>query len=123
MPCIAHNHSYDLGLVLKEMQVNVNISVLVKQGLKYHSVSVGNLKFLDSMAFMNGSLSSLAKTHIESGLPLKYSKHLIQHLPPEAHSLLLTGKGSSRMQIWLLLSISIILLQEKHPRRRNTTTL
>ncbi|ROT78633.1 hypothetical protein C7M84_002645 [Penaeus vannamei] len=48
---------------------------------------------IGSMAFMNGSLSSLAKTHIESGLLLKYSKRLILHLPPEAHSLLLTGKG------------------------------
>jgi len=66
IPCLAHNHSYDLGLILKEMQVNTKIKILTKQGLRYHSVELNNLKFLDSLAFMNASLSSLAKTHIES---------------------------------------------------------
>ncbi|ROT63529.1 hypothetical protein C7M84_018598 [Penaeus vannamei] len=42
---------------------------------------------------MNASLSSLAKTHIESSRSLRYSKHILRHLPDEAQSLLLTGKG------------------------------
>jgi len=93
IPCLAHNHSYDLGLILKEMQVNTKIKILTKQGLRYHSVELNNLKFLDSLAFMNASLSSLAKTHIESSRSLRYSKHILRHLPDEAQSLLLTGKG------------------------------
>nr|XP_027227780.1 uncharacterized protein LOC113819787 [Penaeus vannamei] len=95
IPCLAHNHSYDLGLILKEMQVNTKIKILTKQGLRYHSVELNNLKFLDSLAFMNASLSSLAKTHIESSRSLRYSKHILRHLPDEAQSLLLTGKGET----------------------------
>ncbi|XP_037774372.1 uncharacterized protein LOC119570884 [Penaeus monodon] len=75
------------------MQANTEIKILAKQGLRYHSVELNNLKFLDSLAFMNAGLNSLASTHIESKRPLRYSKHLVSHLPDEAQSLLLTGKG------------------------------
>lgn len=51
---------------------------------EHHSVEIDNLKFLDSMAFMSTSLSSLATAQIESGRPLKYSNHLVQHPLDEA---------------------------------------
>ncbi|XP_069169288.1 uncharacterized protein, partial [Procambarus clarkii] len=35
--------------------------------------SIGKLKFLDSLAFITGSLSSLAKTHIDSASPLTFT--------------------------------------------------
>lgn len=72
LSCIVHNHSYDLGLVLKEMKQDVRIGIHVKQGLKFYSVKIDKLRFIDSCAFISASLSSLAKSHI------KWSTSLLQ---------------------------------------------
>lgn len=91
LPCIADNHSYDLGLVLKEMEQDLRINIHVKKGLKFYSVKIDE-RFIDRCAFMSASLSSLAKSHIDSRESLYYNKRLIQHVPAKAQELLLTGK-------------------------------
>ena len=98
--CIAHNHSYDLQLILKEATQNVKISVLTKQAMKYHTVSINSLKFIDSFAFYNTSLSKIADLHINSknGQTLKEklpcTHYLLKGYSDEAKLLAMTGKQS-----------------------------
>ncbi|XP_069179599.1 uncharacterized protein [Procambarus clarkii] len=91
---IAHNMSYDMGLILREftMDSNIKSNILMRHGTKYLKVEIGKLKFLDSLAFITGSLSSLAKTHTDSASPLTFTHSMIEGLPKKSHHLLLKGK-------------------------------
>lgn len=82
---IAHNHSYDLGLVLTEMKQGCNIKIHVKQALNFYSANTNNLSFIDSCAFMSASLSSLVKTYIDTGNHWLVANTLssIYHLKPQ----------------------------------------
>ncbi|XP_068240162.1 uncharacterized protein [Palaemon carinicauda] len=67
LPIFAHNSSYDLGLILKELKTKVDITIMTKQGLKIQRMTVGNLVFLDSLAFLGSSLDSLASEYFRDG--------------------------------------------------------
>ncbi|XP_068227372.1 uncharacterized protein [Palaemon carinicauda] len=67
LPVFAHNSSYDLGLILKELKTKVDITIMTKQGLKNQRMTVGNLVFLDSLAFLGSSLDSLASEYFRDG--------------------------------------------------------
>ena len=88
----AHNMSYDMGLLLKSMSQNTPIKILPKEALKMYKVDMGDVRFIDSLAFMNASLDSLSETHIKSGKSLKYTKAMLDYLDEEAQGLLLNGK-------------------------------
>ena len=95
----AHNgNAYDINLILKECddkKINFS-SVLCKTLNKFHSVEVNNsLKFLDSLPFLTSSLDKLAKTHIDSALPLSVTNQILNRrgIPVEVHNLLKEGKG------------------------------
>ena len=96
--CLAHNHSYDLQLVLKEAKQNVNISVLPKQASKYHTVCIDSLKFIDSFAFYSASLAKIADLHINSknGQTLKEklpcTHYLLREYSDQAKHYAMTGK-------------------------------
>ncbi|XP_066955706.1 uncharacterized protein [Macrobrachium rosenbergii] len=90
----AHNMSYDMGLILKELEGNYNIQVQPKSGLKFLSVKINQLLFLDLLQFLSGSLDSVSREHIASGRELTYTHYLLQHLPLEARLKIITGKRS-----------------------------
>ncbi|XP_042858741.1 uncharacterized protein LOC122244830 [Penaeus japonicus] len=92
LPVLIHNMSYDISIILKELTLDIPIQILPNHGLKYYHVRIGDLGFLDTMAFMSGSLASIAKTHIDSGGSLFYSKQMIKALPSASHPHLLSGK-------------------------------
>lgn len=52
LPVLAHNVSYDISIILFELSLDIPI-----QG-----VQIGDLGFLDSMAFMSGGLNSISQT-------------------------------------------------------------
>ncbi|XP_068234177.1 uncharacterized protein [Palaemon carinicauda] len=67
LPVFAHNSSYDLGLIIKELKTKVNITIMTKQGLKIQRMTADNLVFLDSLAFLGSSLDSLASKYFRDG--------------------------------------------------------
>ena len=91
---VAHNHNYDLTLLLSEVQTGTDkIQILPKNSCsKFHRVKIGPLRFIDSMAFMPGSLASLGKQFLEGGNIPKYTSSMLSNVPPNALDLLLTGK-------------------------------
>ena len=94
LTCVAHNSSYDLGLILKNCSLKLRTTILPKAGAgKYYCVRIGPLRFVDSLAFTFGSLSKLANAHIDQNLSLAHSRYLLGHMPNDAQSILLSGKG------------------------------
>ncbi|XP_064106780.1 uncharacterized protein LOC135215755 [Macrobrachium nipponense] len=89
-----HNMSYDLGLILKEMEDDHPIRVQPKNGMKFLSVRINNLLFLDTLQFLSGSLEVLARDHIASGRELTYTHYLLRHLPLQSRLRIITGKHS-----------------------------
>nr|XP_045586319.1 uncharacterized protein LOC123748172 [Procambarus clarkii] len=92
----SHNAAYDLGVLLNELG-NVpkrNVDIMSKDGCKFMKVDIDFLRFMDSLALLNGSLAKLAKEHIDSGKPTTFTLAMLDKVPAEAHNLLLTGKQS-----------------------------
>ena len=55
-------------------------------------VDVSDIVFIDSLAFMSSSLSSLSETHIKSGKSLKSTKAMLDYLAGHVQELLLNRK-------------------------------
>nr|XP_045586236.1 uncharacterized protein LOC123748078 [Procambarus clarkii] len=92
----SHNAAYDLGVLLNELG-NVpkrNVDIMSKDGCKFMKVDIDFLRFMDSLALLNGSLAKLTKEHIDSGKPTTFTLAMLDKVPAEAHNLLLTGKQS-----------------------------
>ncbi|XP_069175223.1 uncharacterized protein [Procambarus clarkii] len=92
----SHNAAYDLGIILKELSKNPHrdVEILTKEGLKFMQVIIGKLKFLDSLALLNGSLGTLASEHVAGKKPTKYTEHILNGVSDEAKALLIKGKQS-----------------------------
>ncbi|XP_069161320.1 uncharacterized protein [Procambarus clarkii] len=92
----SHNASYDLGVILNEMRdrPGSEIDILAKDGFKFMKVDVNNLRFLDSLALLNGSLGRIAKDHIDSGKPTTFTLAMLKGVNKAAIPKLLTGKQS-----------------------------
>ena len=89
-----HNMSYDLGLVLKEMRdAKAEITIHPKTNLKFLSVKIGDLKFVDSLQVMNGSLESLAKQFVDGGNAPRFTHQMVPHLDKKTRECILKGKG------------------------------
>ena len=119
---IAHNGlSFDIMLILKESLKETKFSILPKTTNHFHEVKIDDdLRFIDSRNFLNGSLSTLAKTHIESKFDVPITKNLLNFykVPEEAHELLLKGKGVLPYSYLT----SMEKLREKHlPKRKSFT--
>ena len=91
MPVIVHNLSYDLTLILKEAHPNIEIEVNKKEGFRFYSAKIKNLRFIDSCNMLQGSLSSLASEHIKNRGPLSITKSMLGHLPDDVQNLLLSS--------------------------------
>ncbi|XP_053641949.2 uncharacterized protein [Cherax quadricarinatus] len=88
-----HNMSYDLGIILKELQVDkYEIELHSKQGLRFLKVDIGKVRFQDSLSLLNGSLSTLADQHIKAGKSLKYTEAILKDAPQDVLPLLCKGK-------------------------------
>ncbi|XP_068229528.1 uncharacterized protein, partial [Palaemon carinicauda] len=83
LPVFAHNSSYDLGLILKDIKDKVQISIMTKQGLKIQRMSVGNLIFLDSLAFLGSSLDSLASEYFRDGRKARLTEEMLSGIKNE----------------------------------------
>ncbi|XP_069194044.1 uncharacterized protein [Procambarus clarkii] len=92
----SHNASYDLGVILNEMRdrPGSEIDILAKDGFKFMKVDVNNLRFLDSLALLNGSLGRIAKDHIDSGKPTTFTLTMLKGVNKAAIPKLLRGKQS-----------------------------
>lgn len=85
LPVFAHNCSYDVGLILKELQNKHDFRILTKQGLKIQKLVVDfKLVFMDSLAFLNGSLGNLAKEFFRDGHKAKFCHELLSHIKDAA---------------------------------------
>ena len=95
LPAFAHNASYDLGLILKQMKKNYgNMKVLTKQDHKYLRVNIGDISFQDSLQLMSGSLETLANSYFKDKKVARFTRHMLRHIENESERLeLLTGKG------------------------------
>ena len=89
----AHNMSYDLGLVLKEMEQRQNITIHPKGVSKYMSVKIGNIKFIDSLHFLNGSLERLSRDFLESGKYPKFTNLMLSEYDADVREKIIRGKG------------------------------
>ncbi|XP_069950770.1 uncharacterized protein [Cherax quadricarinatus] len=88
-----HNMSYDLGIILKELNVDkYNVEIHSKQGFKFLKVEIGKVRFQDSLSLLNGSLSTLAEQHIKAGKSLKYTESNLKDVPRDVLPLLCKGK-------------------------------
>ncbi|XP_069176843.1 uncharacterized protein, partial [Procambarus clarkii] len=90
----SHNAAYDLGVILNELSnvPNRKIDIASKDGFKFMKVDIGKLRFMDSLALLNGGLEKLAKEHIKEGKPTTYTSVMLDDVPAAAHHLLKTGK-------------------------------
>ncbi|XP_069176845.1 uncharacterized protein [Procambarus clarkii] len=63
----SHNAAYDLGVILNELSnvPNCKIDIASKDGFKFMKVDIGKLRFMDSLALLNGGLEKLGKEHIK----------------------------------------------------------
>lgn len=85
---IAHNASYDLGILLREGVTSERISILPRQSrLKFHRVRIGNLSFILSV-----EQSLVTNTYIELGGELKYTNAILREYSDKTRSLLTRGK-------------------------------
>ncbi|XP_069187737.1 uncharacterized protein [Procambarus clarkii] len=94
MYTFSHNAAYDLGVILNELSnvPNREIDIASKDGFKFMKVDIGKLRFMDSLALLNGGLEKLAKEHIKEGKPTTYTSVMLDDVPAAAHHLLKTGK-------------------------------
>ena len=65
LPAVIHNFSYNLPLILKEYDdERFDFKVNEKDGTRFYSASVGELKLVDSCNMHKAGLSNLASRHI-----------------------------------------------------------
>ena len=88
---LVHNLSYDWSLILKQASPHFQFKLNKRQGFRYYSGQLENLKFVDSMNMIKGSLSSLASEHIKNSGDLTFTKESLSSLSLEAQSLLLSS--------------------------------
>lgn len=89
IPVVFHNfRGYDSHLLMTALGTCKNISVIANNNEKFMSLSVGKLRFIDSMQFMPCSLAELAKN-------LKNFNHVAKGFPSvnDGNIKLLTSKG------------------------------
>ena len=95
---VAHNASYDIGLILKFCTPKYSFQTLPKKShLKFYNVLVNNkIKIIDSLNFLRESLQKLVEDHVKSGLSLDFTTKALSHkgiLPnTELYNLLISGK-------------------------------
>ena len=93
LPALAHNMSFDVGVMLKEIKIEGDkVSLCVKSGTSLFKVRMGEIQFMDSLSIMNASLKSLADTHVAAGYPTKYTHEMVDHLPEEVRNFITTKK-------------------------------
>ncbi|KAM7281372.1 uncharacterized protein ISCGN_005937, partial [Ixodes scapularis] len=70
IPVLAHNHSYDLAFILPKLDLfeSKDIKVLATSCQQFKRLDVGNLRFLDSLAFLPASLDALVQDLRSKGL-------------------------------------------------------
>ncbi|CAN8028499.1 unnamed protein product, partial [Ixodes persulcatus] len=70
IPVLAHNHSYDLAFILPKLDLfeSKDIKVLATRCQQFKRLDVGNLRFLDSLAFLPASLDALVQDLRSKGL-------------------------------------------------------
>ena len=82
-----------MSLILREAGSEHSFEVNKKEGFKFYSAKYKKIKFLDSLNFLKGSLSSLVSEHIKNNGSLKYTKHCLKSYSMKAQELLLkSGK-------------------------------
>ena len=91
---IAHNANYDMSLILHELTLpDLKIKLLPKHSVhKFHEVIINDLRFIDSHAFMPGSLAELANQFISNGNKPIYTQQMLKDVPATALPLLIKGK-------------------------------
>lgn len=90
----SHNASYDLGVILNELKKRpkMKIDITTRDGFKFMKVDVNDLRFLDCLALLNGSLARLGKDHIDSGKPTTFTLAMPEGVNDAAIPKLLKGK-------------------------------
>ena len=94
IPVFFHNlEGYDSHLLMQQLgkYPEKKLSCISKNMEKYISFSLGNLRFLDSMSFMGGSLASLVNNLAAEGD--QDFHHIKRHFPDPKHRNLLLRKG------------------------------
>lgn len=91
IPLVAHNHSYDLSFILEKLNYfnSKNINVLASSCQSFKLLEVGNLRFIDSFAFLNASLETLVQNLHSKGIE---HFHCLRESFPN-HAELLARKG------------------------------
>ena len=93
-PCHFHNlRGYDRHLIMSGISESQpsRISCIPNNMEKYISFSIGSLRFIDSLQFLNSSLDKLVANLAKQGIG-KFS-YLSQHFPDPIHLQLLMRKG------------------------------
>ena len=95
IPVFFHNlKGYDGHLIVSEAgKFTSKLSAIPQNYEKFISFSFNNLKFLDSMAFLNGSLDTLTKNLYEKGKGKHKFTHSIEHCDKPEHLEMLLRKG------------------------------
>ena len=90
IPVVIHNlKGYDSHLMNSLRKTDQDISCLPNTMEKYISFSIGNLRFIDSLQFLNASLEKLTSNLAQNG-PDKFI-HLSKHFPNDIDLLLRKG--------------------------------
>lgn len=105
--------AHDVGLLLNSLTQKISIRILPKEALKMFKSDIGNIRFIDSLAFMNASPASLSETHVKSGESLKYTKAMLEYLDGEAVDLLL-------IRVCVIMIIMYIFADDNHPQSTST---
>jgi len=99
VPVIAHNmRGYDSHVIIKHMEksfASENIHVIASNTEKFTSFQIGQLRFLDSLQFLNASLDALVsnlKRDLEKEGVNRFS-HTRRHFPDRASFTRVTSKG------------------------------
>lgn len=92
LPVIIHNlRGYDAHLIMEDIGKfkKANLKCIPNNTERYISFSMGNIRFIDSMQFMNASLEKLVENLAKEG-PAKFT-HLKDHFPHQNELLLRKG--------------------------------
>ena len=99
VPVIAHNmRGYDSHLIIKHMEKSFaceNIHVIASNTEKFTAFQIGQLRFLDSLQFLNASLDALVsnlKRDLEKERVNRFL-HTRRHYPDEGSFSRVTSKG------------------------------
>ena len=94
IPCFFHNASkFDLKLILSAVNENLRISCIANTIETYKNVVIQNISIIDSLNFLNDSLSNLIQSLKTGGLDkFKYFNKKFSNC--KQRELLLTGKGT-----------------------------